>query len=103
MQIIALLIGFFLLVAIGWYVSRPLLNARRLPSMDAPVLSMQTQRDSLYLQIRELDLDHATGKTNDEDYQKLRSNLVAQAADLLRQIDGQKPVTTPADDVEALI
>jgi hypothetical protein len=103
MQIVAILIGIILMAAAGWYVSRPLLQRKRLPAVDAPVQSMEVQRDSLYLQIRELDLDHATGKTNDEDYQKLRSELVAQAADLLRQIDGQKPTIAPADDVEALI
>jgi len=103
MQIIAILIGIILMVAVGWYISRPLLQRKRLPAVDAPVQSMEVQRDSLYLQIRELDLDHATGKTNDEDYQHLRSELVTQAADMLRQIDGQSPAATKDTDVEALI
>jgi hypothetical protein len=103
MQIVAILIGLLIAVGIGWYVSRPLLQAKRLSSVDAPVLSMEVQRDSLYLQIRELDLDHATGKINTEDYQRTRSDLVAQAADLLRQIDGQAPVVTKEADLEAMI
>lgn len=103
MQIIAILIGIILLAAIGWYISRPLLQQKRLPASDAPLQSMEVQRDSLYLQIRELELDHATGKTNDEDYQHLRSDLVAQAADMLRQIDGQSPAVAKDTDVEALI
>jgi hypothetical protein len=104
MQIVAILIGLVLAVTIGWYISRPLLQKKRLPAVDAPVLSLAIQRDSLYSQISELDLDQATGKINDEDYQRLRSDLVAQAANALRQIDGQKPAAAKtADDVEALI
>jgi hypothetical protein len=103
MQIVAILIGLVLVAGIGWYVSRPLLQAKRTSAVDAPVISMTVQRDSLYAQIRELELDHATGKINDEDYQQLRTTLVAQAADLLRQIDGQQPVVKKDADVEALI
>ena len=33
-------------------------------------------------------MDHATGKVNDEDYTRLRAELVAQAAAVLKQIDG---------------
>lgn len=104
MQIFAILIGIMLAAVVGWYISRPLLQAKRMPSTDSPVVSWEVERDSLYLQIRELDLDHATGKTNDEDYQQLRTALVAQAADMLRQIDGQQPpVSTRDGDIEALI
>jgi hypothetical protein len=79
-------------------------------------LSLEAQRESLYTQIKELDLDHATGKLNDEDYARLRADLVAQAAAVLKQIDGvtQSPAsatvkvaaptpTAGTDDVEALI
>ncbi len=104
MQITAILIGIIMAAGAGWYISRPLRQAKRMPATDAPVQSMEVQRDSLYAQISELDLDHATGKTNDEDYQQVRSGLVTQAADMLRQIDGQKPSATTQDaDVEALI
>ncbi len=60
--------------------------------------SLEAQRESLYTQIKELDLDHATGKVNDEDYTRLRADLVAQAAAVLKQIDGvaQPPAIEPA-------
>jgi hypothetical protein len=68
----------------------------------------------LYTQIKELDLDHATGKVNEEDYTRLRADLVAQAAAVLKEIDGvvQQPApikaaspatSTAEDDLEALI
>ena len=119
MQIIAILIGLVLLAAIAFYVSRPIVQQRR-GGADATVMaSLEAQRDAVYSQIRELDMDHATGKMNDEDYRQARADLVAQAATLLKQIDGVlaapiAPASTAAatlpaaaesagDDVEALI
>lgn len=114
MQIIAILIGLVLLAAIAFYVSRPIVQQRR-GGADATVMAtLEGQRDAVYSQIRELDMDHATGKMNDEDYQRARTDLVAQAATLLKQIDGvlaapiapaaMATATLPAaDDVEALI
>src|SRR5512135_873618 len=104
MQITAILIGILILAVIGWYVSRPLLHAERASAADSPVASLEVQRDSLYAQISELDLDRATGKTNEEDYQRLRKDLVGQAADILRQIDGQVYGASDQDaDIEAMI
>jgi hypothetical protein len=110
LEIIALLIGLVILAAIVFYVSRPLAQSRRAGYSTgvADVQSLEAQRESLYIQIKELDLDHVTGKVNDEDYARLRADLVAQAAAVLKQIDGVVQPPTPAapaaaDDVEALI
>ena len=104
----AILIGLIILAAIAFYVSRPLLQARA-ANTAADTLTLESQRESLYTQIKELDLDHATGKVNDEDHARLRADLVAQAAAVLKQIDGvaksSAPKAAPAAqaDVEALI
>jgi hypothetical protein len=109
LDIIAILIGLIVLAAVAFYVSRPLLKPRGAASLAADTLSLEAQRESLYTQIKELDLDHATGKVNEEDYARLRAELVAQAAAVLKQIDGvaqAQPAFKPAapnDDVEALI
>lgn len=120
MQIIAILIGLVLLAAIAFYISRPIVQHRRGGQDATAMATLEAQRDAVYSQIRELDMDHATGKMNDDDYQQARTELVAQAANLLRQIDGvlSAPIapaaaiataTLPAavssagDDVEALI
>ena len=105
----AILSGLVILAAIANYVGRPLLPSRRGAHSGGDTVSLEAQRESLYTQIKELDLDHATGKVNDEDYSRLRAELVAQAAAVLKQIDGvaQQPAPTVApaaqDDVEALI
>ena len=90
------------------------MNRRREDADETVMTSLEQRRDAVYAQIRELDMDHATGKMNDEDYQRSRGDLVAQAAAMLKQIDGvlAAPIvpastamaTLPAaDDVEALI
>lgn len=116
MELFAILMGIVLLAGLAFYVSRPLLQAKRLAKAgSADAFSLEAQRESLYTQIKELDMDHATGKVNDEDYAPLRAELIAQAADVLKQIDGvgttsadsPAPATTPAavqaDEVEAMI
>ncbi len=107
MEPFAIVIGLVLLAGVGFYVSRPLVKTgRRTQSANADTLSLETQRESLYTQIKELDMDHATGKVNDEDYARLRAELVTQAAEVLKQIDGVTTASVPAapsDDVEAMI
>ncbi len=110
MELSALLIGIVILAGVVFFVSRPLLHAKRQAKAGATdASSLEAQREELYTQIKELDMDHATGKVNDEDYAPMRAALVAQAAAVLKQIDGVEttPATTPAagqtDDVEALI
>ena len=71
-------------------------------------VSLEAHRESLYTQIKELDLDNATGKVNNEDYAPLRADLVSQAAAVLKEIDGMTQPPAPAapaaqDDLEALI
>jgi hypothetical protein len=99
LEIMAILIGLVVLAAIAVYVSRPLLPSRRAAqSGGVDALSLEAQRESLYTQIKELDLDHATGKVNEADYTRLRAELVAQAAEVWRQIDG---VVQPAAPIAA--
>ena len=105
-----MLIGVVILAAIGFYVSRPLAQSRRALQTNGAVdaQTLEARRESLYTQIKELDLDHATGKVNDEDYARLRADLVTQAAAVLKQIDGIAQPSVPAapsaqDDLEALI
>jgi hypothetical protein len=106
-ELSALLIGIAILAGVVFFVSRPLLQAKRLPKAGATdTSSLEAQREELYTQIKELDMDHATGKVNDEDYAPMRAGLVAQAAAVLKQIDGVAPATTSAaqtDEVEAMI
>ena len=107
----AILIGLVILAAVAYYVSRPLTQSRRAVTANGPdTLSLAAQRDTLYTQIKELDMDHATGKVNDDDYARVRADLMAQATEVLKQIDGvaQQPASAPVaatldDEIEALI
>ena len=116
MEIIAIVIGLLIAAAIAWYVSQPILAGRRAVrsnGADSSLESLAVQRDMLYAQISDLDLDHATGKTNEEDYQHIRADLMARAVGVLRQIDGVQAAPSPdlqpamavtaADDIEAAI
>jgi len=101
----AILIGIVMLAGIALYVSRPLLQANRVKkSSGVDASALEAQRESLYTQIKELDMDHATGTVNDEDYASQRAILVAQAADVLKQIDGLAATPLSSEDeAEALI
>ena len=106
MELSAILIGIVMLAGIALYVSRPLLQANRVKkSSGVDASALGAQRESLYTQIKELDMDHATGTVNDEDYASQRAILVAQAADVLKQIDGLAAATplSSEDEAEALI
>jgi hypothetical protein len=110
-EIFAIPIGIVIAAGVFWYISRPLLQPRRKLGLSSgsDVASLEVQRNLLYAQISELDLDHETGKTNDEDHQHMRAELVAQAADVLRQLDTaqtaprRKAATGPEDAIEAAI
>ncbi len=104
--------GVLVLAGVTYYISRPLARPRQASARQADELSLEAQRESLYTQIKELDLDHATGKVNDEDYARLRPELVTEAAAILKQLDeaARSPALEPApatsaadDELEALI
>lgn len=111
MDILAILIGLLILAVSAIYILRPLRQPRRAALAANAAQSLAAQRDALYTQIKELDLDHETGKVNDEDYARLRAELVAEAAQILKQMDGvvqpdMAPVASAASDAadaEALI
>ena len=87
MDIFSLLLGAALAAGLIIFISRPLRRARRSNEAESQLDALLARRESLYTQIRELDFDHATGKVTDADHVPLRARLVAEAADVLRQID----------------
>ena len=101
MDIMALLIGAALLVALYIFVSQPLRRAHQAPDTESQLETLVAQRESLYTQIRELDFDHATGKVTDADYTPLRDRLKAEAAGVLRQID-HLIGSLPAGEVDSI-
>ncbi len=91
MSAAGLLVGLILVAAAGYGVLMPVLRK----SEDRAVIEAQAdrrealleERDAIYTAIRELDLDHQTGKITDEDYQARREQLVQQGVQVLKAID----------------
>jgi hypothetical protein len=48
---------------------------------------LEAARDAKYREIRELELDHRTGKLSDEDFRALDRQLRAEAVEILRELD----------------
>jgi hypothetical protein len=78
-----------ILALVVWVVVGPL---RRGPQAvaDADTVerdTLEAARDAKYREIRELELDHRTGKLTDEDFRALDRQLRAEAVVILRQLD----------------
>jgi hypothetical protein len=48
---------------------------------------LEAARDAKYREIRELEMDHRTGKLSDEDFRALDRQLRAEAVAILRELD----------------
>ena len=67
-----------------------------------PVLEgLVSQRDAMYLAIKDSESDHALGKLSDADYKSLRAKYEAKAVAILQELDsavGSKPSARTASD-----
>ena len=79
MQISALIIGFILLGTALVFVSRPFWEKRKKGAADSSTTKV-SRRESVLAALRDLDFDFKTGKVSEEDYQPLRAQLLAEAA-----------------------
>ena len=79
MQISALIIGFILLGAALVFVSRPFWEKRKKGAKDS-IKTDLNRRESILAALRDQDFDFKTGKVSEEDYQPLRAQLLAEAA-----------------------
>jgi hypothetical protein len=78
-----------ILALVVWVVAAPL---RRGPQAVESAESierdtLEAARDAKYREIRELELDHRTGKLTDGDFRALDRQLRAEAVAILRQLD----------------
>jgi hypothetical protein len=88
MTIGSILLGVALLVGVGLFVTRPVFvhdpqRRRRMSKRKALTL----QKEATLTEIQSLDFDYETGKVADDEYQQQREAYVAEAAELLKQID----------------
>jgi hypothetical protein len=87
-----------LAAAAVWYVLAPLW--RRIPAPDegaaADRARLVEERETALRALRDLALDHATGKMSDADFDALRSRQEAAAIDALRRLDAMDAAASGA-------
>ena len=72
---------------LGWFVTAPLRARHRAVVEDGELVALQAARDAKLRELRDAELDFATGKLTRQDYELLDSALRAEAARLLRRLD----------------
>lgn len=108
---IPLVIGLLLATAAICFVLAPLVVPRAFetgtetPVPEAAGDPLERLRDDLFAQIVALDFEHATGKTDEEEYQHDRAALKRRALAVLRTLDERSTDTTVAheDTIEQAI
>jgi hypothetical protein len=87
-----------LVAAVAWVVTRPLRHPDGGRRGDAPIEALEAAKESKYREIRDAELDHATGKLTDEDWKALDAQLRSEAVELLRRIDARREEADTAED-----
>ncbi len=106
----SILLAIALLVAVGMFITFPLLMPRvrrRQDVLNPEWRRLSQEKAQLLSQLRALEFDWETGKLPDDVYGQQRADLSARAADVLRRLD-EIAVASPAvaaidDEVEAAI
>ena len=98
MTVLAPLLVIALLAVIVWFVSQPLRQGageRAELAIEGRRADLEAARDAKYAEIRDLEMDHRTGKLSDEDWRALDRDLRAEAVDILHELDqlGDAPAT----------
>jgi hypothetical protein len=108
MTTLALVLGVALAAACVLYVARPFLRDPEPESDELHVrdeadvrrLALLEERDRALAALKELEFDHRTGATSDEDYRALVGPLRRQAAEALRALDRLAPRAAPTQQEE---
>jgi hypothetical protein len=90
LHVVEFVVVLAVLAAVVWLVSAPL---RRGPSEQAPgaeVGQLEAAREAKYREIRDAELDFATGKLSERDYREIDGALRAEAIEILRRLDAAR-------------
>ena len=93
-----------LLLIVGLFVARPLLDERavELGEEDHEISSLLAERDRLLTALEELDFDNALGKIPQDEYPAQRAVLVQRGVEVLRRLDALQADGYPGDGDERL-
>ncbi len=93
MEAVAPLLVIVALALVVWIVAAPLRKGPQ--AVDEAVVyereGLEAAREAKYNEIRELEMDHRTGKLSDEDFRVLDRQLRAEAVQILRALDALDP------------
>lgn len=88
MGIGSLLFGLALLLVVATLIVLPLLDRKRpVVAPASPRLALEAERREIIRAIRDLDMDHRSGKMAEQDYRQLRADQVQRGAEVLRRLD----------------
>lgn len=101
MTIGSILLGLALLIVVGLVLARPLLTAvpQSTHSLDER-RQLEQQKEAYLAEIRTLDFDHETGNIPPEVYELQRTQLMNEAAAVLREMD---ELPAAEEDIQAQI
>ncbi len=90
MDVLAPIIIILLLGVVAWFVTAPLRSGQ--PQLEHAAdegrrADLEAARDAKYGEIRDLEMDHRTGKLSEEDWRRLDRELRAEAVDILHELD----------------
>ena len=108
MDIGSILLLLALIVPIGLFIARPLIDRQAdtvTPQEDQQeheISTLLAERDRVLTALHELDFDHALGKIPEQDYPVQRALLLQRGAEVLRKLDEYDQVA-PANDMEARV
>jgi len=88
-------IGAFVLLLVVIYMALSPVLLRERDEEESEASTLLAEKARLLDAIRDLDLDLATGKLDDEDHRRLRARYIAEAADVERAIEEAAEVPTP--------
>lgn len=93
-----------LLIFVGLFIGRPLLERRAISvsQEEQDLSSLLAERDRIINALQELDFDFSLGKIPEEDYPIQRNIMLQKGANVLRQID-ENTDQSKDEDLEALI
>jgi hypothetical protein len=88
-DVVAPILVILALALVVWVVGAPLRHGARAAESAAEIerAGLEAARDAKYREIRELELDHRTGKLSDEDFRALDRQLRREAVEILRRLD----------------
>ncbi len=93
MEVGSLLISLAIVVLVAAFVARPLFDrqAQQVSESERRLSALQAERDRVLSLLQDLEMDFATGKITQVDFQAQRAPLVVQGANVLRQLDRLAP------------